>query len=146
MSLLRILSDDRNRFVDLQLNEYVESHYPSVCLEVTVSCGAFAGANSQIWVGTENINRFLVGCRQLERTRKGVAVLESMSPGEFELRIEPVDSLGHFRLCFVVGRDEISAQSANRQRLTGSFDLDSEFLGSLDEGFRVFFSRIRNSS
>ena len=139
---MKILSDDHARFIELQLAELCGLPYPSVRLEVTVSCGDFAGANPKVWVAAKDLQRFLAAFREIERSRKGEALLESMSPGILELRIEPTDSVGHFQLRFTLGRDEVSAWATHSQRLIGSFDLDAGCLGQFVGELQAFFSAL----
>lgn len=66
-------------------------------MEVSVevcSCG-FSGRHSLVFFFDSDYSGFLEQLRELERTRRGKARIEAMSPEEFWLEILAVDRLGH---------------------------------------------------
>ena len=54
----------------------------------------FAGA-ADVWVSRDAWSGFLSRLADLERERRGDAVLESISPGELRLRLFAIDRAGH---------------------------------------------------
>ena len=68
----------------------------SVGIRVRVSARwrSFEGAES-VWIVTDEWLRFLAEVEQFERTLKGEANVEGMSPGELRLRFFPLDPAGH---------------------------------------------------
>jgi hypothetical protein len=68
------------------------------------SANATFSADCSAWVSAPNLITFLEQLRLLEETRKGAAVLESMSPGELRLEIRPHDCAGHMAASGQVGQ------------------------------------------
>ena len=64
---------------------------------------------------------FMESLRQLEKTRKGSALLESAAPGEFEVLIRAVNGRGHMGIS---GALRYCVQEERGQRLEFSFEFD----------------------
>ena len=89
---------DQGNLLELILLERIPDDLPTpgdVRLYVKVEAFGFTGAHDGVWVGKGALEGFAAALRVLERTREGEAVLESMSPGEFVLRVYSVDRAGH---------------------------------------------------
>lgn len=84
--------------IEIVAVERVPDHMPTpgdTRLEVVVTSGGFSGRSSA-WVDNDRLCAFVRQLSALLKDRgQGAADLESISPGEFVLRIESVDSLGH---------------------------------------------------
>lgn len=68
----------------------------SLNLKVEASSHTFNGKD-ELYVTRPVFDQFLLDLRALEVARKGEALLEAMSPRQFELRIHAYDSMGHIR-------------------------------------------------
>src|SRR5687767_14406625 len=92
----KLSSSDQESSVLLRLEEVGSDDYPSRRLAVEATFGAhFRGRYDQVWVERSMFDRFLVDLAALERTRRGDASLEGMSPGDFFLHLRTIDSIGH---------------------------------------------------
>lgn len=74
-----------------------------VRLFVAVSARGFSGT-ANVWVLGEVWTSFLKGLEVLDRTRSGVATVESMSPDELVLTFRIVDRAGHVAFACTLGR------------------------------------------
>ena len=63
-------------------------------LDVSVSVGGYA-ANDQCWVTSGDWEAFVAGLNELERTRRGTAVLRGASAEMFEIQFAVIDRSGH---------------------------------------------------
>lgn len=54
-----------------------------------------SAAKNDLWLLGADFQRFCTELVELEATRKGEAKIESVSPGELELTVGSIDSLGH---------------------------------------------------
>lgn len=61
---------------------------------VKVHSNGYSGQND-LWVSSISLHHFCRNLIDLEKRRKGEALLESMSPDELYLQIFSIDSLGH---------------------------------------------------
>jgi hypothetical protein len=83
---------------------FVESepaHSPTpgdVSLAVEIVSGGFSGRGAA-WVDAQSLNVFIGRLRALDELRNGIAQLDSMSPGEFSLRLYSSDLAGHMAIC-----------------------------------------------
>ncbi|NMO21441.1 hypothetical protein HPC49_42935 [Pyxidicoccus fallax] len=117
---MRIQSEDRTRGVVLELAEQLS---PDLHLSVDAHLGAFTGKTA-VWVEREAFTDFLQALEALERTRQGSARLESISPGELELVIRSVDSVGHLVLQLSLADHPYVGDDRMEHRLRGGFALD----------------------
>jgi hypothetical protein len=123
---VRLSSDDRMSSSTIEVDEVV-SEYPSLNLVVEVDDGGFRGA-VVTWLKADTLAAFVEQLRECERTRRGCAVLTSMSPDELELRIEQADELGHFAASYRLMTDQYTRRGTFQHSLSGGFDLDAEWL------------------
>ena len=65
-----------------------------VRISVLIKSNGFRGHND-IWLDGENFDSFCRALIELETNRQGEAIIKSLSPGEFELTIGSLDSVGH---------------------------------------------------
>ena len=65
-----------------------------VRISVLIKSNGFRGHND-IWLDGENFDSFCRALIELETNRQGEAKIKSLSPGEFELTIGSLDSVGH---------------------------------------------------
>jgi hypothetical protein len=72
------------------------------CFFVAVNSAGFSGAN-EVWVDSAALQTFCRALVALEKARKGEASLSSISPGELELTIGSVSSLGHLAVSGELG-------------------------------------------
>lgn len=71
--------------------------YGDAYVTISVHSNGFSGKND-LWVGAEELQEFCASLVKLEKKRKGEASLSSISPGELNLKIYSVDSLGHLAI------------------------------------------------
>jgi hypothetical protein len=88
---------DREDFVEVDLINQETSELPSkgdAYLTIRVSSEGFTGHND-LWVLSSVFSSFCRTLVELENSRKGEAVLESISPGELRLVVRSLNSRGH---------------------------------------------------
>jgi hypothetical protein len=84
-------------YFELDLVSQKDEDLPSkgdAYISIKLSSAGFSGENS-LWVMSESICAFCRALMELEKTRRGSAVLESISPGELTLIIRNIDRAGH---------------------------------------------------
>ena len=91
-----IANEIKTRLIELSRTESVTEHYPSHKVRISLRTENInANFDEYIWISDESIDQFLTALQVLDKERKGIAELHSMSPGEFKLIFAPVDVLGH---------------------------------------------------
>src|ERR1041385_150373 len=91
-----ISNEIKSRTIELVKIESVKEHYPSHKIEVKLQTENLkAHFDNYIWISNKDVETFILQLDNLDKTRKGKAILTSMSPGEFELSFKAVDALGH---------------------------------------------------
>ena len=65
-----------------------------VCVSAALRFDEFTGAINA-WIHRDDWSGFISQLRLLEQTRRGEALLESMTPGELRLRFHSLDMAGH---------------------------------------------------
>jgi hypothetical protein len=61
---------------------------------LNIASGGFSGQGAT-WIEVDQFTAFLAQLRELEGSRTGSAIVEGMSPEQFQLRLWAVDGLGH---------------------------------------------------
>ncbi len=133
-----MIIQDRANAIELTLLERLPDDLPTpgdVRLRVKVEAEGFAGL-SEVWIEKATLERFTRDLLALERTRDGEAVLKSVSPDAFVLRLRSVDRAGHIAVSGQLGRITYGLK-AYEQRLHYAFDLSSDMLGTWVEAFRT---------
>jgi hypothetical protein len=80
---VRIDSDVNMSYIEVAYVESELEHLPSICVSVEVENEGFKGKNKNIWFEIDKINEFI---NKLQNN-DSVAILDSMSPGEFVLEV-----------------------------------------------------------
>ena len=140
---MELLSDDKTSTISFQVLGFEVEHYPSANLLVKVTDDGFSGS-ALVWVGADEWDAFVEQLRRCEQNRCGSASLASMDPGEFTLRIEKGDSLGHLVARFQLTQRHLTRAGNVARTLTGGFDLDSEFFAQTVQEFTRFAGSVRN--
>ncbi len=118
-NMLRFWQDDNDFELEVTPEESASlPSYGDAYVTVEVSSNGFRGHND-LWVSSESLRTFCRALVALEVSRRGVAELESISPGELHIKIHSVTSLGHVA---VSGKTGYLAQHAE-----GSFWHGVEF-------------------
>jgi hypothetical protein len=121
---MRIESNDRKSYLNI---EYVDSEierYPSVCVVITVQDGDFRGYNKDVWIELDLLKNYIENLKILDKTRRGAASMNSMSPEEFQIKIETYDLSGHMILNYKISQYAHRMPNTNIISLTGAFELD----------------------
>lgn len=123
-----IESNHRKSYLNIEYVDCELENYPSVCVAITVQNRAFKRYNKEIWLELNLLKEFVDNLKVLEKTRKGTVSLQSMSPDEFEIKIETYDLSGHMVLNYKISQyTHLHINNKNMISLTGGFELDVSF-------------------
>jgi hypothetical protein len=112
----------------------IEPRQRDIRANVSVEGNGFAGANDSVWFERTEIDRFVAKLRALDRSREGIATLETMSPGECVLTFRTVDKAGHILLDVQMARLVYTLGKAVYFRCRVGFEVDSsEFSRTIEE-------------
>ena len=136
MSHETIRLGDSNDFVQIEVLERGTldgRNEGDLRLAVSVRYGTFAGSYDQVWIAKDERSSFVGGMRRLERQRSGKASLMSISPGEFELHLQVVDSAGHLAAHGYLSRYHLGHPSGKgaRSRIEYHVSVDPSLLREL---------------
>jgi hypothetical protein len=104
-------------------------------LSARVVCREFAGASGDTWVLGSAWRVFLLDMSHLERSRRGSARIESLSPDELVLEFRAVDALGHIVVAGHVSQRRPSVGGEHEARLEFAFDFDPGLLADVVREF-----------
>jgi hypothetical protein len=139
--MIRIGREDE--YLEIEQLERVSSSLPAsgdVRVRVSVRLQRFLGSYGSVWVGKSDLEHFVEQLRVVERSRKGNARLEALSPHEFRLELRQLGSLGHFEVAVQLGRYQYSGRIYWPICLSGGSEIDPDELGSLRSGFEALLS------
>ena len=118
---MKITNEIKSRFIELSVVESVKEHYPSYRIEISLETENIkSNFNNFIWISEEDIDSYILGLENLDKTRNGKAELNSMSPGELSLLFKTIDNLGHLAV-------ELKIRKEDRISKDYSYDLIIEF-------------------
>jgi hypothetical protein len=133
-----------NSVVEIVATEHVPANLPGAGdarLAVRVCSEGFSG-ESTTWVEAAGLTGFLEQLRALEQRRQGSAQIESMSPGEFQLRIWSVNRLGHVAVGGRLHRQVHGHETGPYQHLLEfGFELDRSLMPSVVSAFQELAQR-----
>ncbi len=93
---MKITNEIKSRKIELIVIESVTEHFPSFQVQIIVETENIKTSfDNWVWISASDIEDFILSIDNLDQTRKGQAKLCSLSPGEFELTLKPIDLLGH---------------------------------------------------
>ena len=103
--------ENGNNFIELEVSIEEDDSLPSkgdAYIIISLNSNGFSGKND-LWVIAEELQEFCTSLVRLEKERKGEATLTSISPGELDLKIHSIDSLGHLAVSGTTGyeRDDM---------------------------------------
>jgi hypothetical protein len=142
--VLEIYSIEQNARLRIDCLGVDMGQLPSVSLHIEIANPGFQGTQPRAWVAASTLEQFVGQLEQLDRSRKGEATLQATSPGEFELAIRSIDSLGHLMVEAEVGRYSLVGNRPTRVMDIArvSFELDPSLLGETLESFRRLSARL----
>ncbi len=132
---MKIESNDRKSYLNIEYVDCEIEKYPSVCVAITVQDGDFRGYNKAVWFELDLLKNFIDNLKILENNRKGSVSLNSMSPEEFEITIETYDLSGHMILNYKISKYAYHIPKTKVVSLTGGFELDVSFFMSIISDF-----------
>ncbi|TLS69221.1 hypothetical protein FEF65_01695 [Mariprofundus erugo] len=97
--------ENGNNYLELEVSLEEDETLPSygdAYVIISVNSNGFSGKND-LWVSAEGLQEFCASLVKLEKERIGEATLSSISPGELDLKIYSVDSLGHLAVAGTTG-------------------------------------------
>ena len=118
--------EDHKNFFELDLAMQETQDLPSKgdgYITIRVNSNGYSGHND-LWVSSESLRCFCCGLVDLEKKRKGEALLESISPGELYLQIFSVDSLGHIGVRGKTGFEVINGTDLFPHSVTFGFEFE----------------------
>lgn len=107
-------------------------------LEVHLVLQDFRGAYSGIWLEVPVMEKFLQDLSVLEKSKRGKAIITSMSPEEFVLEIRSSDNLGHLEIEVQLHRYQYSGPKYWPIFLKGGFEAQPETVIKLISCFKNF--------
>jgi hypothetical protein len=113
------IESDRN-LLEISVREIGPDDLPSagdLALEVSARIGEFSG-RSKCWVAAPDVRAFSEALSDLhESLIDGAASLDSMSPGEFSMLLEPGNRRGSIRIA-------VELSTVHGSRMSGSFEVE----------------------
>jgi hypothetical protein len=121
--------------LDLRVTEVLSSALPrpgDLRLEARLSGEGFEGASSA-WVDADTWRAFASQLADLVAHFRGVAVLESMSPGEMSLHLAPANGRGYVRVAVALA----GFVTGERWAISGGFDVELSAAAALQRWAEV---------
>jgi hypothetical protein len=134
---MKISNEVKSRIIEIAVIESVKEHYPSYQVVISLETENIRSCFSNfIWISGEDTQAFILALEKLDMTRKGLAVLKSMSPGEMSLIFRAIDDLGHLSVEFQIKKeDRISMDYA--YDVSVSFQVDPTILPSVIKDLKM---------
>jgi hypothetical protein len=137
------IGDDRS-FVSFELIERMDVELPcagDINLDVKAHIGCIWGActaHYQLWFAKEDVERFLVDLKSLDKTDTGSALMKSMSPEEFSMELMPTRHPDHIKVRISMEQASVAAGPESVNLTTVFETLHRGQLRSLASGLHNF--------
>jgi len=93
---MKVQNELRNRTIEITVAESIKENYPSYRLEIGLDTENIRGSfRKYIWVSLGDLEDFISGLHELDKTRRGQVEIPGMSPEEFIWYFKAIDNLGH---------------------------------------------------
>ena len=124
---MKIKLSDSHKLEIVVLSRGAADYIYDYNLQITLSSSDFTFAH-EVWVDGSEVQEFIKNIESLKSTLKGEANLTSESPDELELRIRPVDTLGHFVLKIELGNQFMLGNEWYWSKYIDAFPLEAASL------------------
>ncbi|GAB3901480.1 WapI family immunity protein [Spirosoma agri] len=130
-----IENEIKTRFIQLVVVESELHYYPTFKLSIQLKTEEItAKFDRSIWVSEVDVQNFIQQLEALDKSRNGKAKLSGMSPNDFDLIIENLDTLGHLSVCLSLKR-ESSLILDYKDSLKVCFEIDPTSIPSIKKSF-----------
>lgn len=104
---MTISNEIKSRTIELLKIESAREHFPSHKIEIKLATENLkSNFSNYTWISDADVETFISQLDNLDKTRKGKAILTSMSPGEFELSFKSIDNLGHITVGLIFSKQD----------------------------------------
>ena len=95
---MKITNEIKTRKIELIVIDSVTEQFPSYQVQILVETENIkTNVDNWVWISATDIDKLIKSIDNLDQTRKGQAQLCSMSPGELELTLKPIDNRSYSR-------------------------------------------------
>ena len=115
--------DNEEDFVEIDIADSESDNTGDRYLTIKVQSAGFCGAND-LWIHGAEFKAFCSGIIAVEEKRQGQVTLKSISPGELDLTIKSVSSLGHFVIVGVTGYEVQREHAMIDHSISFGFEFD----------------------
>ena len=130
-----IENETKTRFIQLIVVDSELHYYPSYKLSVQLKTEEISAKfDRSIWVSEVDVQNFIQQLEALDKSRNGEAKLSSMSPDEFDLIIENLDTLGHLSVCLSLKKEATSILDY-KDSLRICFEIDPTSIPFIQKSF-----------
>ncbi len=104
---------------------------------VKVNANGFVAQKDSIGINRERFGAFLRQLKVFQQSPKGEVILDSMSPGEFQMQLKAVGKKYHVVVQGQISRTIYQAESALLNTLQFAFRVDSSYLRGIVSDFEA---------
>ena len=133
---MRIYSDDN--ILELRV---LETGPQDFHIGVKVSANGFVAHKDSIGINSESFGVFLRQLKAFQQSPKGEVILDSMSPGEFQMQFKAVGKKYHVVVQGQLSRTIYQAESALLNTLQFAFRVDTSYLRGIVSDFEVLLAK-----
>lgn len=129
---MRIYTDENA--IDIRV---LETGREDFHIGVKVNVNGFVAYKDSIGINTESFGVFLKQLKAFQQYENGEAILDSMSPGEFQMRLRATGKRYHVVVQGQISRTIYQAESALLNTLQFAFRVDSSYLKGIVSDFEA---------
>ncbi len=132
---MRIYTDENA--IDIRL---LETGREDFHIGVKVSANGFLAQKDSIGINSESFGVFLRQLKAFQQEQKGDVILDSMSPGEFQMQLRAAGKRYHVVVQGQLSRTIYQAESALLNTLQFAFRVDTAYLKGIVADFEALLS------
>ena len=129
---MRIYTDDNT--IELRV---LETGREDFHIGIKINANGFVAHKDSIGINTESFGVFLRQLKAFQKSPSGEVILDSMSPGEFQMQLKAVGKKYHVVVQGQLSRTIYQAESALLNTLQFAFRVDTSYLRGIVSDFEA---------
>jgi hypothetical protein len=132
-------------YIQLTVAEKGTVGIPYECmLSIKAQSDSFSG-HSSTWVDGIDMQTFIEELKNLDKNLQGKATLSSESPGELDIEIKPVDTLGHFVFQLMIGKTTFIQSEVCEEKVMIAFPFESQSVSMVCGSLANYLENVLNA-
>jgi hypothetical protein len=139
---VKIVALNNHQLIEMKLADWETDRLPSVAIQMGLLGGAVGYKSKRVWYTLADVEQFITSLTIINERVAGKAALRGMSPNQFDIEVENIDSRGHFVLKYGIGFHEYIGDTRLESFISSGFEIDLQTIDRMAQGLDKMKSKI----